>query len=186
MEEKDIIRIIHQFLERLTYYNCVIKGNGFEKAAWWAGLRLAEIIKGYYKQNNLETGNIMIRLDGRKAIQSIISMRIIDIVLADVAIPLIFKIPSVITYQMNSKNLILIAKDDFEGLDTFIESTDNVFDIQHVKSSHFKLILTSQGTEMGEVKLKPPKDCLVQLYKYKKQKTIEKNLLTQLKKMTIN
>jgi len=182
MEEKDYIRIIHQFIERLTYYNCVIKGNGFGKAAWFAGLRLAEIVKGYYKQNNLETGNIMMGLDGRKTIQSIISMRINDILLADIAVPLIFKTPSVITYQMNSKNLILIAKDDFEGLDTFIESTDNVFEIQQVKSNRFKLILTSLGTEMGEVKLKPPKDCLIQLYECKKQMTIKKNLRSQLRK----
>lgn len=152
MTESELKKFIESNLnhERVGYFSCVLLHQNRESFAWYAALRIGEIIKEFYIN---KTSDILLCLKMENLIQILNKMRENDILLLSVNNPNFKSISGHVVSEVlnNHKNIVFIGTSDNSDLRKIKDITINVIEVEGLNE---KLHIFVNINEIGKKKIK--------------------------------
>ena len=172
MTESDLKKLIKSNLnyERIGYFSCVILHQNREFLAWYAALRIGEIIKEFY--NNMES-NILLCLKLETLLQRLNEMGENDILLLSVNNPNFNSILSHVVSEVlnNHKNIVFIGTRDNSDLRKIKDITLNVIEVEGLNEKlHIFVNINEKGKKKLELSM--PDKSLISKYNNRKRELL--------------
>lgn len=176
MTESELIKFIESNLnhERVGYFSCVLLHRNLELLAWYAALRIGEIIKEFYIN---KISDILLCLKMGNLIQILNKMRKNDILLLSVKNPNFKSISGHVFSEVlnNHRNIVFIRTSDNSDLRKIKDITINVSEVEGLNEKlHIFVNINERGKK--KLNLSMPDKSLISKYHNRKRELLEETI----------
>ncbi|MBA7512543.1 hypothetical protein ES705_04549 [subsurface metagenome] len=166
ISESEFIKYIKNNISQGEYFSCVILYESNENLAWYAALRIGEIITDYFKSEIGKQINIHLSLNFARIMPQLNEMKDHDVLFLTTDDQGIKSIASHISTEMlnEKKNIIFLSKDTNPLIQQFIDITNAVIKVNRLNQGEINCIIEISKRGERELKLTQPDTLLINKY----------------------
>ncbi len=166
LSEGEFRELIEVRLSRAGYFSCVLQYRSREAVAWYAALRIGEIITNYFKEKISEVVDIHLNLQIIKIVDKLNNLKKNDVLLLIVDDKYIEPLSQYLIGELliKKKNLIFISKQENPLSRPFREITNIVIDVNTLSEKKLNCIIDINETGERKLQLTFPNRSLIENY----------------------